>query len=72
MFPPMHGAGSLRRSAFVALCLYIPICVGMALLYIYNICPRGLMVRILPFQGSGAGSIPVGGTMHIVHYIPRL
>ena len=24
--------------------------------------PRGLMVRILPFQGRGAGSIPVGGT----------
>lgn len=30
--------------------------------YIHRICPRGLMVRILPFQGSGAGSIPVGGT----------
>lgn len=26
------------------------------------ICPRGLTARIPPFQGGGAGSIPVGGT----------
>ena len=26
------------------------------------ICPRGLTARTLPFQGGGAGSIPVGGT----------
>ena len=64
MFPPMYGAGSLRRSAFVALCLYIPICVGMALSY-NNICPRGLTASTLPFHGRGAGSIPVGGTLHM-------
>lgn len=41
--------------------LHIPVYTGVALLYIYIICPRGLTARIPPFQGGGAGSIPVGG-----------